>query len=49
MKEGAFHTNKYPDLFAEIGLSGEQIEKKICESFNTMFFDPEERIYFEKG
>lgn len=48
MKEGAFHTNKYPDLFAEIGLSGEQIEKKIRDTFNTMFFDPEERIYFEK-
>lgn len=48
MKEGAFYTNKYPDLFAEIGLSGEQIEKKIRDTFNTMFFDPEERIYFEK-
>ena len=49
MNEGAFYTSKYPDLFAEIGLSGDQIEKKICETFDTMFFDPEERIYFEKG
>lgn len=49
MKEGAFFTNIYPDLFAEIGLPGEQAEKKIRETFDTMFFDPEERIYFEKG
>jgi len=49
MKEGAFFTNTYPDVFSEIGLSGEQTEKKIMETFNTMFFDPEERIYFEKG
>jgi oligosaccharide reducing-end xylanase len=48
MREGAFFTFRYPDLFAEIGVSGEQTEKKIYETFNTMFFDPEERIYFEK-
>ena len=49
MNNGAFFTNKYPNLFAQLGVSEEQIEKKIKETFETMFFDPIERIYFEKG
>lgn len=39
----------YPNLFAEIGMSQEQIDEKINSTFNKIFFDPEERIYFESG
>lgn len=39
----------YPNLFAEAGITGEQIDAKIKDAFHTMFFDPEERIYFEHG
>jgi oligosaccharide reducing-end xylanase len=49
MKSGAYLTSQYRDLFAEIGISEEQSRKKIRETFETMFFDPEERIYFEMG
>lgn len=47
MNNGAFSTEKYPDLFAEIGISKEQVDRKINDTFETMFFDPIERIYFE--
>lgn len=49
MRKGAFYTNEYPNLFAELGIPEEQIERKINDTFNTMFFDPVERIYFEMG
>ncbi|MDF2985522.1 MAG: glycoside hydrolase family 8 [Eubacterium sp.] len=49
MANGAYFTGKYPNLFTELGISKEQTEKKIKETFDTMFFDPEDRIYFEKG
>lgn len=49
MKNGAYYTNNYPNLFAEIGITADQCEKRINEAFETMFFDPNERIYFEKG
>ena len=49
MNKGAFNTHVYPDLFSELGISGEQIEKKIKHTFETMFFHPIERIYFEMG
>lgn len=49
MSKGAYYTKEYPNLFAELGISHKQIEKKITETFNTMFFDPKERIYFEMG
>ena len=39
----------YPNLFAETGISREEIKRRIAETFGTMFFDPEERIYFEHG
>lgn len=47
MQNGAFYTGKYPNLFAEIGIAQNKIEQKINDTFNTMFFDPEEKIYFE--
>lgn len=39
----------YPNLFLELGISQEEIDKKINDTFKTIFFDPEERIYFEMG
>lgn len=49
MKDGAFYSNHYPNLFAELGIPQEQIDKRINADFETMFFDAHERIYFEKG
>ncbi|WMJ86597.1 glycosyl hydrolase family 8 [Anaerocolumna sp. MB42-C2] len=49
MHNGAFYTGIYPNLFEEIGITKEEVDKRIEKTFHTMFFDPEERIYFEKG
>lgn len=49
MLKGAFHTGKYTNLFAEIGISQDRIDERIKATFNTIFFDPEEKIYFEMG
>ncbi len=49
MKKGAFITGVYPNLFTEIGVSPEDIRVKIKDTFETMFFNPEEKIYFEAG
>lgn len=49
MQKGAFYTGDYPNLFEEIGLTRKEVDKRIHETFDTMFFDPVERIYFEKG
>ena len=49
MNNGAFFSQEYPNLFAQLGISEEQIGKKMDDTFETMFFHPTERIYFEKG
>lgn len=49
MHKGAFYTGKYPNLLETIGISKEEIERRIEKVFETMFVDPEEKIYFEKG
>ncbi|HEX3075699.1 MAG TPA: glycosyl hydrolase family 8 [Lachnospiraceae bacterium] len=49
MGKGAFYTGTYPNLFEKIGLSQEVIDKRVESTFETMFFDPEEKIYFELG
>ena len=49
MGKGAFYTGNYPNLFQEIGVTQEDIDNRINKTFNTMFFDPVERIYFEMG
>jgi oligosaccharide reducing-end xylanase len=49
MQKGAIQTGIYTNLFEEIGISQDKIDEKIKETFNRMFFDPEERIYFETG
>lgn len=46
---GAFETGVYPNLFAKIGISESAIKEKIAATFETIFFDPEERFYFEMG
>ena len=40
---------KYPNLFAEIGVGDSEIQEKTKKTFETMFFDPKERIFFEHG
>lgn len=49
MADGAFFTGIYPNLFLELGIEQNDIDNKINQTFETMFFDPEERIYFELG
>lgn len=49
MKKGAYYTQIYPNLFSEIDITTEDITNRINQTFETMFFDPEERIYFELG
>ena len=38
MKKSAFETGVYRNVFKEIGYSEEEINKKIKESFNTVFY-----------
>ena len=40
---------KYENLFAALGIPQEEINRKLQNTFYTMFFDPVERIYFETG
>ena len=46
----AFGTGKYRNVFAEIGKSGEEIQKKIKDAVHTFFYGSEdERIYHPAG
>lgn len=48
--KGAFYTGKYRNVFAELGHSQEEIDKKIKDAFHTVFYGAEgERFYFEAG
>lgn len=49
MERGAYYTGEYPNLLKEAGLTEADIDKKINEVFHTMFFDENERFYFELG
>ena len=49
MGQGAYLTGVYPNLLEEIGVSHNEIEEKIHQTFETLFFDPEEKIYYEYG
>jgi oligosaccharide reducing-end xylanase len=40
---------EYTNLFAELGIPEAEVRKKIDMTFRTLFFDPQERIYFEHG
>lgn len=47
---GAFITGEYRNVFAEIGKSGEEIEKKLRDAVETFFYGSEkERIYHPAG
>ena len=50
MEKGAFYTGQYRNVFAELGHTQEEIENKVKEAFQTVFYGPEgERFYFEAG
>ena len=50
MKRGAFETGTYRNVFAEYGYSEEEIEKRVQETFETIFHgSEEERFYHEAG
>lgn len=48
--QGAFYTGKYRNLFMELGYREEEVEKKLEDAFQTIFYGPEdERFYHEVG
>lgn len=50
MEKGAFYTGRYPNLWAELGYGQEEIDRRIEETFETLFFgNGEEAIYHEAG
>ena len=50
MKKSAFETGVYRNVFKEIGYSEEEINKKIKESFNTVFYgSDDEKIFHKEG
>ncbi|MDD6811287.1 MAG: glycosyl hydrolase family 8 [Lachnospiraceae bacterium] len=47
---GAFQTGSYRNVFVEAGYSKEEVEKRLEETFQTMFYGTdEERIYYPVG
>ncbi|NLC20176.1 MAG: xylanase [Clostridiales bacterium] len=50
MKQGAFYSKEYRNVFKELGYSQEEIDAKIEQTFQTMFYGSEdERIYHPVG
>lgn len=47
-ERGAFETRRYRNLFAELGYSQAEIDRKLAEVFNGVFFG-KNRVYFEVG
>lgn len=48
--QGAFYTGSYRNVFAEYGYAQDEIDKKVEDAFQTMFYgSEEERIYHEVG
>ena len=46
----AFNTGKYRNVFAEVGISEQEIENKLKSVVNTFFYgSEEERVYHEAG
>ncbi|MBU9721776.1 MULTISPECIES: glycosyl hydrolase family 8 [Bacillaceae] len=49
-KEGAFFTGNYRNLFKELGHSEAEIDARVEDTWNQLFFgDSEMKIYFEEG
>lgn len=47
---GAFYTGNYRNVFAEYGYAQDEIDKKVEDAFQTMFYgSEEERIYHKVG
>ena len=46
--KGAFQTNRYRNLFAEMGYSNKQVDDKLKDVFNEVFYGPH-KVYFEVG
>lgn len=44
--KSAFETGVYRNVFAELGYTDEEIEKKIKDSFNTVFYGSEDERFF---
>ncbi len=49
MVQGAYFTGIYPNLLEEIGIAQKDIDERVQMTFDTLFMDPEEKIYFEFG
>ena len=50
MKEGAYYTGKYTNYLAKIGISDEEVDRRIEECFDEIFYGPEDkRLYHEAG
>lgn len=47
MADIGYFTGIYPNLLKEAGLTEEEIDRKIQEAFHTIFFDENEKFYFE--
>lgn len=46
--EGALQTGKYRNVFTELGYSRKQVDAKLKEVFNDVFYGPH-KVYFEVG
>ncbi len=44
--EGAFYTGKYRSLFEECGYSKEEIQRKVEDAFQTIFYGPEDQRFY---
>lgn len=49
MAQGAFYSGIYPNILADIGISEKEIDDRINHAFETLFFDEQEKIYYELG
>lgn len=48
--EGSFHTGKYRNVFSELGYSEEEIERKLQDTWEQVFYgDDDTRIYYPVG
>ena len=46
---GAFKTGKYRNVLAELGISEEDIEKRVKDSFHTVFYGSDDERFFHKA
>ena len=47
-EQGALDTRKYRNVFVEMGYSAKDVDKKLQEVFNDVFYGPN-KVYFEVG